>query len=185
MKKISAKSRLGLPTCAVVLLISVCMTALAGPGEAEVRSAAEKVFARLKAGQFEELYNSLPASSRQRVTKERFVSTLQRSQALYKLDRIEIGAVRINGDVAVADTVMYGHIYKPIESDGKIVAQQYMVKENGEWRVATGDRVVIQKFLSQNPEFARKFPVRASKVYIKSGGQWIDVSALGQRRRAG
>jgi hypothetical protein len=170
----------------LMVLTAICSSVVsAAPGgEKDVRDAAVKVFQSLKDHRYEELYDSLPASSRQRTTKERFVSALRRSEQFYKLDRIEIGAVRVSGDLAVADTSMYGHVYQPIDSDGKIVAQQYMIKENGAWKVATGDRGLIERFLSQNPEFAKKFPVRNPKVYVKRDGQWIDVSALaGQRRR--
>jgi hypothetical protein len=171
----------------LMFLVVVCggVAGAAPGGEKDVRDAAVKVFRNLKDHRYEELYDSLPTTSRQRTTKERFVSALRRSEQFYKLDRLEIGAVRVSGDLAVADTSMYGHVYQPIDSDGKIVAQQYMVKENGAWKVATGDRGLIQRFLSQNPEFAKKFPVRNPKIYIKRDGQWLDVSALAGQRRKG
>lgn len=166
-----------------VLMMTFSVSALGVPaGEAEVRRAAERVFADIKAGRYEHLYDSLPSSSRQRVSRENFISALRRSQSMYKLDRMEVTNVRVSGDFAVADTVMYGHIYQPIDSDGKIVAQQYLVKEDGAWRVATGDRSLIEKFLAQNPEFAKKFPIRRPKIYIKRDGEWTDVSEMGKRR---
>jgi hypothetical protein len=174
---------------AIVLMVlaAVCggVAGAAPGGETDVRDAAVRVFQNLKDHRYEELYDSLPTSSRQRTTRERFVSALRRSEQFYKLERLEIGAVRVSGDLAVADTSMYGHVYQPIDSDGKIVAQQYMVKENGAWKVATGDPGLIQRFLSQNPEFAKKFPVRNAKIYIKRDGQWLDVSALAGQRRKG
>jgi hypothetical protein len=155
---------------------------LAGTPESDVRAATQRVFNQLQSGQFAQLYDGLPSTSRQRISRDRFVSMLERTRDLYKLDRIEIGTIRVQGDMAVADTVMYAHIYKPIESDGKIVAQQYLVKENGAWRVATGDHSLVQSFLSRNPEFARRFPVKTPRIFIKRDSQWVDVSALRKSR---
>ena len=151
--------------------------------EQDVRKAAQKVFEDLKARRYDDLYNSLPESSRHRVTRESFASSLKNAEDFYKLDRLEIAAVRVSGDIAVADTTMFGHILKPVDSEGKIVAQQYLVKEGGSWKVATGDRTLVQRFLAQNPEFAKKFPIRPSRVLINRDGRWIDVSAIRQGRR--
>jgi hypothetical protein len=106
---------------------------------------------------------------------------------MYGLDRMEIGAIRTSGDIAVVDTVMYGRIHRPIESDGKIVAQQYLVREGGRWRVATGDPATIKQFLAANPGFGKKFPIRQPRVYVKRDGRWVDVSSVAKaaaRRRA-
>lgn len=167
----------------LVILTSCAVTGFARTGEERaVRQAAQHVFDDLKQKRYESLYASLPDSSRARITKERFVSALTNAEGMYRLDRLEIGAVRVSGNFAVAETTMYGHIYKPVESDGKIIAQQYLVKENGSWKVATGDRGLIQKFLAENPEFAKKFPVHPSRILINRDGKWIDVTALRQRR---
>ena len=155
--------------------------AVPGPADqAEVRNTVLRIFNQLKAGEYGALYDSLPSSSRSRMSRERFVTALQRSRDSYRLDSIEIGAVRVTGDLATVDTVMYGHIAKPIEGDGKLVVQQYLVKENGSWRVATGDRVTIDRFLKNNPSFARKFPLQQPRAFIKSDGKWVEVP-LGAR----
>src|SRR2546423_3148445 len=113
----------------------------------QVRGVVEQVFNQLKSGQYEALYDALPAASRKRISRERFTSALRRTEDMYKLDRLEIGQVRVSGDIATADTVMYGRLLRPVESDGKIVAQQYLVREDGRWPVATGDRATIPPFL--------------------------------------
>jgi hypothetical protein len=95
---------------------------------------------------------------------------------------MDIGAVRVSKDVAVVDTVLYGRISKPVETEGKIVAQQYLVKEDGKWRVATGDTATTRKFLASNPSFARKFPIKQPRVFVKQNGSWIEFSP--PRRRA-
>jgi uncharacterized protein YchJ len=100
---------------------------------------------------------------------------------------LEIGAVRVSGDIASVDTVMYGSVQRPIEAEGKIVAQQYLVREDGQWRVATGDRATVQKFLAANPRFAKKFSIREPQVFVKRDGRWIDLTSTlkaTSRRRA-
>ena len=170
-------------TLALVLALGGALFAGAAPknsnsgpsDQTEVRNTVLRTFNQLKAGEYGALYDSLPASSRSLRSRERFVTALQRTRDLYRLDSIEIGAVRIAGDLAVVDTVMYGHIAKPIEGDGKLVVQQYLVKENGSWRVATGDRATIDRFLKNNPSFARKFPIKRTRAFIKNDGKWAEV----------
>jgi hypothetical protein len=145
------------------------------PDEGAVRATIQRVFDQLKSGQYASLYDGLPASSRGRLSKERFVSGLQRSQNMYRLDRIEIGAVRVSGNLAVADTTMYAHINKPVDANGKLVVQQYLVREDGQWRVATGDNATINRFLKANPSFARRFPIKRPKAYVNQNGKWIEI----------
>ncbi len=163
------------------------VTARAAADDREVRGVVERVFQQLKSGQYSALYDALPSNSQRHFSRERFTGMLERTRDMYELDRLEIGAVRTSGDIAVVDTVMYGRVHRPIESEGKIVAQQYLVRENGSWRVATGDRATIKQFLNSNPGFAKKFPIRQPRVYVKREGRWVDVSSLAkaaaQRRK--
>jgi hypothetical protein len=181
----------------VLILFSACALLVASlparallaslSDETEVRSVAQTVFEQLKAGHYSELYDVLPANSRARISRERFVEMLRRSSGTYRLDRMEIGAVRVSGDIAVVDTVMYGSVERPIQAEGKIVAQQYLVREEGRWRVATGDRATVKRFLAANPGFAKRFPIRDPRVYVKRDGRWIDLSdtlKATSRRRA-
>jgi hypothetical protein len=170
-----------------LLLMSASLTveARAASDESEVRGVVQSVFEQLKSGQYGDLYDLLPNASRARISRERFTSMLQRTRNMYELERMDIGTVRTSGDLAVVDTVFYGRVLQPIQSEGKIVAQQYLVREDGRWRVATGDRATVRRFLASNPRFAQKFPVRQPRIYIKRDGQWMDISALaaGARRR--
>ena len=168
-----------------VFIVGICgSTANARTSaEQDVRKAAQKVFEDLKARRYDALYNSLPESSRKRVSRESFATSLRRAEDFYRLERLEIASVRVSGDIAVADTTMFGHILKPIDSEGKVVAQQYLIKEGGSWKVATGDRSLVQRVLALNPEFAKTFPVRQSRVLINRDGRWIDVSALRQSQK--
>ena len=160
-----------------VLMRPGSITATATPSdEANVRSAVQRIFDQLKAGQYEALYDSLPSSSRARISRDRLVKGLQGTRDLYQLDRIEIGAVRVAGNIAVVDTVMYARIAKPFDADGKLVVQQYLVREDGSWRVATGDTATINSFLKTNPSFARRFPIRKPQAFIKQNGQWVEFN---------
>ena len=172
----------------IVLVLSFCTCigtagalSAAPSDESEVRGAVQRIFDQLKAGQYEALYDSLPSSTRSRVTRDRFVKGLQGSRNMYQLDRIEIGAVRVSGNIAVVDTVMYAHIQQPFNADGKLAVQQYLVREDGSWRVATGDRTTIDRFLKSNPGFARKFPIKRTRAFVQQNGQWVEIP-LGQRR---
>jgi hypothetical protein len=171
----------------ILALLSLACTAItvsvcAAPSdESEVRSSVQRIFDQLKAGQYEALYDSLPSSTRSRLARDRFVKGLQGTRNMYQLDRIEIGSVRVSGNLAVVDTVMYAHIQQPFNADGKLVVQQYLVREDGIWRVATGDRATIDRFLKSNPGFARKFPIKRTRAYINQNGQWVEIP-LGRQR---
>lgn len=169
---------------AIMLMLVASVVAFALPvraaasDESDVRGMVERVFQQLKSGQYSALYDALPANTQKRTSRERFTSALERTKEMYELDSLEIGKVRTSGDIAVVDTVMYGRVRKPIESEGKIVAQQYLVREDGRWRVATGDRATVRQFLAANPAFGKKFPIRDPRVYVKRDGRWVDVSTL-------
>src|SRR5437867_9758578 len=101
------KTRIGLIT--FLLGVSIALagslnTALAASDESDVRSAVQHIFDQLKNGQYEALYDSLPSSSRARITREKLVQGLRRSQNTFQLQRIEIGPVRVAGNIAVVDT---------------------------------------------------------------------------------
>ena len=149
--------------------------------ESDVRTVVQQVFQQLQSRDFGSVYDSLPSSTRSRTSRDRFTSALRRSQDRYVLDRINIGAVRVSGNLAIADTELYGRLAKPIEAEGKIVVQQYLVREDGKWRVATGDNGTIQRFLKANPTFARKFPIRQPRIYMKQNGKWV-LFDLGNRQ---
>jgi hypothetical protein len=177
------KTKLITPILFFLTCITTVSAANAMPSdESEVRSSVQRIFDQLKTGQYEALYDSLPSSTRSRVSRDRFVKGLQGSRNMYQLDRIEIGAVRVSGNLAVVDTVMYAHIQQPFNADGKLVVQQYLVREDGSWRVATGDRATIDRFLKSNPAFARKFPIKRTKAFVQQNGQWVEIP-LGQQRK--
>jgi len=168
-----------LVTVAMTLGIAITVPATSSD-ETEVRSTIQHVFDQLKSGEYGALYDGLPSSSRSRISKDRFVSGLQRTSNLYQLQRIEIGAVRVSGNLAVAETTMYAHINKPFDADGKLVVQQYLIREDGQWRVATGDNATVNRFLKANPTFARRFPIKRPNAYVNQNGKWVEIP-LGRR----
>ena len=142
----------------------------------DVRGTVQNVFEQLKSRNYSELYDMLPGSSRNRMSRDRFVSALQRAQDFYQLDRIEIGAVKVSGNLAVVDTTLYGRVVAPIQAEGKIVAQQYLLREDGKWRVATGDQGAVKRFLAQNPGFSKGFKIRQPRIYIKQNDKWVEFN---------
>lgn len=144
--------------------------------EGDVRSVVQQVFNQLQSHDYGPVYDSLPAATRNRMNRERFINALKRSQDRYVLDRISIGAVRVAGNIAVADTELFGRVASPFQAEGKIVVQQYVVREGGRWRVATGDSATINRFLKANPSFAKKFPIRQPQVFVKQDGKWVQFN---------
>ena len=159
--------------CGVIFLASNVARAA---DEAEVRGTVQRVFQQLKSRDYSAVYDSLPASTRTRMSRTRFTGSLSRAQNMYVLDRMEVGQVRVSTNVAVVDTVLYGRVVSPIEAEGKIVVQQYLVREDAKWKVATGDNATIRRFLASSPAFGRKFPIRQPRIYVKQNGKWIEFS---------
>ena len=144
--------------------------------QSDVRATVQNVFEQLKAHNYDSLYDLLPGSARNRMSRERFVSALQRAQDFYQLDRLDIGATRVMGNLAVVDTVLYGRVVTPIQAEGKIVVQQYLLREEGKWRVATGDQSTVKKFLAANPGFSKGFKIQQPRVYVKQGDKWVEFN---------
>lgn len=160
----------------LVALVSLSPSASHASEETDVRGTVERVFQQLKSRDYGALYDSLPSSSRTRMSRDRFTNALKRAQDMYILERLDIGPVRVSRDLAVVDTVLYGRVVSPIETEGKIVVQQYLVREDGTWHVATGDTGTVKRFLASNPTFARKFPIRQPRIYVKQNNRWVEFT---------
>jgi hypothetical protein len=160
----------------IVGMLSLYPSLARASEETDVRGVVQQVFQQLQSQDYGSIYDSLPSSTRNRMSRDRFVNALKRAQDRYVLDRLSIGSVRVSGNVAVADTELFGRLAKPLEVEGKIVVQQYLVREEGKWRVATGDSATIQHFLKANPVFARKFPIRQPRIYVKQNGRWVEFN---------
>ncbi|HLL16717.1 MAG TPA: hypothetical protein VK388_16790 [Pyrinomonadaceae bacterium] len=165
---------------------SVVTAARAGvaSSEAEARGTVERAFQQLKGGDYNSLYEVLPSASQRRVTRERFVGALERTRGMYELERLEIGAVRVAGNLGMVDSVVYGRVRAPFAGAAKIVARQYLVREGNGWRVTTGDAATIRPLLAANPAFAKKYPFTQPRIYLKRDNRWVDISKeLGSIRR--
>jgi hypothetical protein len=160
---------------AAIVLLVLPVIAL-GSDQADVRNTVQWVFDQLKSREYGGLYDVLPNSSRNRMSRDRFVSALQRAQDFYQLDRLEIGAIKVSGNLAVVDTVLYGRVVNPIQAEGKIVVQQYLVREDGKWRVATGDQTTVKKFLAANTAFSKAFRIRPPRIYVKQDDKWTEFN---------
>lgn len=156
-----------------LVLLLVFSGAARASDVSDVRNMVQNVFEQLKSRNYSELYDVLPGASRNRLSRDRFVSALQRAQDFYQLDRLEIGAIKVNGNLAVVDTVLYGRVVAPIQAEGKIIVQQYLVREEGKWRVATGDQSTLRKFLADNPGFGKGFKIRQPQIFIKQNNKWV------------
>jgi hypothetical protein len=168
-----------------LMIVSALLPLKAQATQAEVRSTVQGVFDQLKSHNYSALYDLLPASSRTRMSRERFVGALQRAQGFYELDRMDIGPIKVSGNLAVVDTVLFGRIVNPIQAEGKIVAQQYLIKEDGKWRVATGDQSTVKKFLASNPAFGKGFRIREPRIYVKQGDKWVEFNSSRAPRKQG
>jgi hypothetical protein len=144
--------------------------------ESDVRSTVNQVFEQHKSHDYASLYEVLPGSARSRMSRDRFVNALQRAQGIYQLDRLEVGTVKVSGNLAVVDTVLFGRVTIPAPMEGKIVAQQYLVREDGKWRVATGDQATIKRVLAANPGFSKGFRIRQPRIYVKQNGRWVEFA---------
>ena len=168
---------------ASLLIVSTLLVGSANASDqTDVRNAVQRVFDQLKSRHYGALYDVLPNSQRARMSRDRFVTALQRAQEMYALDRMEIGAIRVAGNFAVVDTILYGRIVNPIQAEGKIVVQQYLVREDGRWRVATGDQSTVRRFLSSNPGFKKGFKLRSPRIYMNQNGKWIEFRPPGSTR---
>ncbi len=166
---------------ALVLSISMLIVFSSGAiakasDQSDVRATVQSVFEQLKSHNYDSLYDLLPGTARTRMSRERFVSALQRAQDFYQLDRMDIGTTRVMGNLAVVDTVLYGRVVTPIQAEGKIVVQQYLLKEEGKWRVATGDQSTVKKFLAANPGFSKGFRIQQPRVYVKQNDKWVEFT---------
>ena len=180
-KRVMMKNRARIVSSLVFVFLIASTVAVAASDQSDVRAAVQHIFDQLKSGQYGALYDSLPNSARSRISRERLVSGLQQSQNAFQLQRIEIGSVSVLGNLAVVDTTMYAHVTKPFDAEGKLVVQQYLIREDGKWKVATGDTATINQFLKNNPSFARRFPIRKPRAFVNQNGKWTEIP-LGQRR---
>jgi hypothetical protein len=170
--------------CLSLLLLIGGSRELMASDQSDVRDAVQRVFEQLKARDYGALYDVLPSTQRSRMSRDRFVNALQKTQDFYELDRMDVGAIKVSGNVAVVDTVLYGRVVAPIQAEGKIVVQQYLIREDGKWRVATGDQGTVKKFIASSPGFQKGFKLTPLRLYVKQDGKWVQFRPPGNRPRS-
>src|SRR6476620_6151638 len=96
---------------AIFILLVTSSAAFATPSDqTDVRAAVQRIFDQLKNGEYSSLYDALPSSARTRLTREQLVKGLEQSKDTFQLQRMDIGAVNVSGNLAVVDTTMYAHV---------------------------------------------------------------------------
>lgn len=170
------------------LAASLCWLALGAGAAAQqkqpdnaARAAVEKFFALLKTQQYAQLYDFLPSELQGQLTREQLTASLQRLDSFLTIERLQIGRVQQQGDFAVVDTTIYGRLKKPLRfneaeiTEGRVVAQQYLFKENGQWKVVTADDRTRAYFLKRNPNFNQQFQLARPQFAFKRAGQWTPL----------
>ena len=150
------------------------------------RNAVQNFFSLLKTQKYAELYDALPAELQKQTTREQTIAGLNRLGAFIAVERLEVGRVQQRGDFAVVDTTIYGTLKKPMNfngeeiKEGRTSVQQYLLKENGKWKVASADNRSQDFFLKRNPDFKKQFQLTTPQFAFKQLGQW---KAMGQPPR--
>jgi hypothetical protein len=174
------KSKRTIPSLLGLVLL-VAGSAFAAPtDQTDVRVAVQRIFDQLKNGEYSSLYDALPSSARARTTREQLVKGLEQTKNTFQLQRIEIGSVNVSGNLAVVSTTMYAHVNQ-LNADGKLVVQQYLIKEDGRWKVATGDTATINRFLQSNPAFGKRFPIKRPQAFVHQNNKWVPLP-MGPKR---
>lgn len=176
IREMSLRIVCGFAVLLCVISLTTTAHAIASP-ETEVRGAVAGAFQQLRSGNYDALYDVLPSATQKRLSRRQFTDALGRTRNLYELQRLEIGVVRVAGELAVVDSVIYARARAPFEGEGKIVLRQYLVREGGRWRVTTGDRAAIAPLLSANPVFAKKYPPTQPRLFLKRDGRWVEMSS--------
>jgi hypothetical protein len=160
-----------------VLLFS--FSALAPAQSKDARGAVQMFFSLLKSQKYAELYDFLPSELQKQTTREQLTSSLKRLEAYLSVQRMEIGRVQQRGELAVVDTTIYGSLKRPQEingqqvKEGRVTVQQYLFKENGQWKIATADNRARDFFLKRNPNFKQQFQLIQPQFAFKQDGKWM------------
>ncbi len=162
----------------LLLLLGVGSLAQGNAGGRTPRAAVEQFFALLKAQQHDKLYDQLPAQLQQQLTRAQLSASLKRLDEFLVIEKMQLGRVQEHGEFAVVDTTIYGRLKKPMKINaqeinaGRATAQQYLRKENGQWKIITADERTRAAFLKQHPEFSQQFQLTRAGFEFKQNKQW-------------
>lgn len=145
------------------------------------RAAVQSFFALLKTQQYDALFDHLPSQIQQQTTREQLVQSLKRLDSFIQMERIELGRLQQRGNFAIIDTSIFGRLRRPMKyeggdvSEGRVVVQQYLMKEGKQWRIITADDRTKAFFLRQNPDFNRGFQLSSPQFAFKKAGVWQEL----------
>ncbi len=160
----------------IVLLLVALTAGAAAP--VTPKAAVLTFFNLLKAKQYAALYQFLPNQLQQQISRDQLVKSLSRLDEFILIDRMTIGRVQEQGELAVVDTTIYGRLKRPMEikgqkiDTGRVSVQQLLVKEDGSWRVATADGNTRAAFLKRHPDFDKRFQLSRPEFETKQNGKW-------------
>jgi hypothetical protein len=144
----------------------------------DARAAVNKFFLLLKSRSYPALYEFLPSDLQRQITREQLAMSLMRLDSFITIERMEVGRVQARGDFAVVNTTIYGKLKKPVKingeeiSEGRVAAQQLLLRESGQWKVVTADNRTQSYFLKRNAEFSKQFQLAQPKFEFKQKDGW-------------
>jgi hypothetical protein len=147
----------------------------------DARAAVNKFFLLLKSRSYPSLYEFLPSELQRQITPEQFAMSLMRLNSFITIERMEVGRVQQRGDFAVVNTTIYGKLKKPVTvngeqvSEGRVAAQQLLLREDGHWKVVTADNRTQSYFLKRNSEFGKQFQLAQPKFEFKQKDKWAPI----------
>jgi hypothetical protein len=164
--------------CCALIIASISFTAQAQTKSGDARSTTQSFFSLLKAQKYAELHDFLPSQLQKQTTREQLAESLKRLDQFLTIQRMEISRVQQRGDYAVIDTTIYGSLKRTMNmngeevKEGRVSVQQYLLKEQGRWRITTADNRTRDFFLKSNPEFKQQFQLTQPQFALKQGGKW-------------
>ncbi len=175
--------------CAMTMLIafSICAAAVAqnktqsAGNQSNVRGAVQSFFSLLKSQKYSELYDFLPSQLQSQTSREQLTASLTRLGAYLTVERLQVGRIQQKGDFAVVDTTIYGNLKRTMNmngeevKEGRVTVQQYLLKENGRWKITTADNRTRDFFLKRNPEFKKQFQLSQPQFAFKQKGRWTPL----------
>ncbi|HZF39342.1 MAG TPA: hypothetical protein VE715_10985, partial [Blastocatellia bacterium] len=144
----------------------------------DARSAVNKFFLLLKSRSYPALYEFLPSDLQRQITREQLALSLMRLDSFILIERMEVGRVQQHGDFAVVNTTIYGKLKKPVTvngeqiNEGRVAAQQFLLREGRQWKVVTADNRTQSYFLKRNAEFGKQFQLAQPTFEFKQKDKW-------------
>ena len=167
--------------CCALIVVAISFAAQAQPKSGDARGAVQNFFSLLKAQKYAELHDFLPSQLQKQTTREQLAESMKRLDQFLTIQRMEIGRIQQRGDFAVADTTIYGNLIRTMNmngeeiKEGRVTVQQYLLKEDGRWRITPADKRSGDYFVKRNPEFKQQFQLAQPQFAIKQNGKWTPM----------